>query len=90
MNTAQEYIPTRRERLGWRLFPSRHCDMPKGMGFRDGIITEVTVGLSFADRVRALFSGRIRVVSKTATGNLVGHYETNAVAHVEPPKLFRS
>ena len=44
---------------------------------------------SFPDRLRALLSGRIRVVSKTATGNLVGHYETNAVAHVEPSKLLR-
>ncbi len=86
MNTCLEYIPTRRERIGWRLFPSQHCDIPDIGNMRDCVITKTTVDLSLMDRLRVLISGRIEVTAKTATGNEVGAYATNAVFNVRPPR----
>ncbi len=85
MNYCQEYMPTRLERLGWRFFPSRHCDIPDKVGMHDAVITVTKAELSFADRLRVLISGRVEVQSKTATENLVGSHETNAVFIVRPP-----
>lgn len=85
MNTTQEYIPTHRERIGWRFFPSRHCDIPDKPGMRDCVVTRTTTDLSFLDRVRVLISGRIEVQSKTATENVIGDHATNAEFCVRPP-----
>lgn len=85
MNTTLEYIPTRRERIGWRLFPARHCDIPDKPGMRDCVVTRTTADLSFIDRLRVLVSGRIEVQAKTATENVVGAHATNAEFSVRPP-----
>lgn len=84
-NYCQEYIPTRLEKLGWRLFPSNHCDIPDKIGMHDCVVTITRSELSFMDRLRVLVSGRIEVQSKTATENLVGSHATNAVLIVRPP-----
>lgn len=88
-NHAVEYVPTLRERIGWRLFPAQHCDVPDKPGMHDMIVSETKTELSFADRLRVLVSGRVRTVTKTATACLIGDHETSAVFCVEPPTWLR-
>lgn len=91
--SAFEYVPLRRERIGWRLFPSRHCDMPDlpklktggQTATRDCLVAHTKVELSFLDRLRVLVSGRIEVVAKTVTENVIGENVTVAVFNVRPP-----
>lgn len=77
------------ERLGMKLFPARHCDVPepKGrvIGNGDCIVCRTGVVLGFWDRARILFSGRLTVETKTATENRVGENVTNGVCYVNAP-----
>ncbi len=87
MNYAQEYIPTRREKLGWRLFP-RTIPNPREPAFpvRDCVFTNVDTEFSFMDRLRILVSGHVRVKVSVETENKPGQTCGNAVVSVEPPK----
>lgn len=84
-NQTLEYCATRREQIGWRLFPRRWIDLPELPAMRDCIVTTTTAELSFIDRLRVLVSGRIEVQAKTATENVVGATATGAVFNVCPP-----
>ncbi len=87
MNYAQEYIPTRREKLGRRLFP-RTVPNPREPKFpvRDCVFTNVSAEFSFIDRLRILVSGRVRVEVRVETENKPGQTCGNAVVDVQPPK----
>lgn len=81
-----EYVPTRRERLGWRLFP--RADQPaKPCPFsgRDMVIVDVAAELSFVDRLRLLVSGRLSIRVRVETENVVGKTDSNSKIHVQPP-----
>lgn len=82
---AVAYQSQWRERLGWRLFPAAHADIPDLPGSKDGIICHVKCELSFWDRLRVLISGRIEVGVKTATEFPVGKTATNSSISVRPP-----
>ncbi len=65
-----------------RLFPSKYCDEPDYTGghYADVVVTVVTVHFSFADRLRLLFTGMLRVQTKTLTENRCGLTISNSVA----------
>lgn len=63
------------------LYPWQHCFAPDAPGeFKDCIHHEVTVVLSFADRVRILFSGHLRVSSRIVTEHTTGQTISSAVS----------
>ena len=87
--TAQIYVPTLMEKIGWKLFPSKIPDDPDPESkARDMIVTRTTINFSFADRLRILVSGRVEVESRTATENEIGGHRTTACSSVRPPKLL--
>lgn len=96
MNTdcaAQQYIPTFIERVGWKLFPRSEAacvtlpDLPS-KPIKDGLVCDVHVELSFIDRLRALWSGRIVVYARTSCENVIGENKTNTGVWVKPPKYL--
>lgn len=87
-NYCVAYNSTFLERIGWKLFPSKHCEMPppkEGCLMGDGLVCRTEVQLSIIDRLRALVSGRVRVETKTSTENVLGWNSTNAVGFVAAP-----
>lgn len=85
MNSVLEYKPQLRERIGWKLFPSglpeeRNCPFAP----HDMVRTEVTIDLSFLDRLRTFLTGRVAVTVKTYTENVVGKTHTDAHTKVRP------
>lgn len=89
-NYGMRYVPRRLEKLGWRLFPHRHCEAPELPGpCRDCSITRVTVCLSFIDRIRLLLTGRLLVEVKTSTEHEIGESATTSAAYVDAPKFLQ-
>lgn len=85
MNEQGYYVDTPwtwRERLKWKLFPSRHCELPSAPAtYQDCVVVRTVAMLSFADRVRVLLSGRLTIETKTVTENIVGAAVTSSVAY---------
>ncbi len=79
---------TLRQRIGRKLFPSRHVDWPDMTHNKDGICTNTHAELSFKDRIRVLISGRLTVVNRTGCENGVGHTVTTCCLHVDPPAFL--
>jgi hypothetical protein len=71
---------TWRERLRFKLMPTRYCTVPDGP-FLDCVVTTTIVGLSFVDRLRVLLTGHLRVETKTATEYIVGDCKTACVSY---------
>lgn len=95
MNGAIEYVPTKRERLGWRLFPRRdQPPRPCPFNGHDMVIVDVRVEISFLDRLRLLLSGRLRLLLsgrlglrvRVETENVVGKNFGNFEIHIQPPR----
>jgi len=82
---ALVYVPQWQEKLGWKLFPSNHIDLPEMPNRKDGLICHVTVQLSWLDRLRMLISGKLDVTAKTATENVIGANVTATGVSVIPP-----
>lgn len=73
---------TWRERLRFRLFPNRHCDLPEAPAtYQDCLVVTTVVRLSAIDRVRVLASGKLTVQTRTVTENIVGNAITSSVAY---------
>ena len=88
-NHCKEYVPTLRQRIGWKLFPNllpKHTE--PGFVSQDLVRTEVMIELSFLDRCRAFLSGRIHVTVRAWTENVVGKTSTDAHTHVQPWKFL--
>ncbi len=69
-----------------RLWPWTHLhvgDLPPWA--QDAIYCDHRVSLSFADRLRVLFSGRLRLRSQTLTEHKPGRVETVSLAHPLAP-----
>ena len=69
-----------------KIWPWKHQevgDLPPWA--QDAIYCENRVELSFADRLRVLVSGRVRVRSCTLTEHKPGRVETVSLAHPLPP-----
>jgi len=82
---APENRPRWRATLS-RLWPWTHLhvgDLP--WWAQDAIYCDHRVSLSFADRLRVLVSGRLRVRSQTLTENKPGRVETISLAHPLAP-----
>lgn len=77
-NFAYEAPWTWRDRLRFRLFPTRVCPLPMPERFTasDCVISRTAVGLDWIDRVRVLVSGRLMVETRTATEHEVGQTES--------------
>jgi hypothetical protein len=85
--TAAAPLPlTLKQRIARRLFPVRHCTYPvlEG-GHQDTFRTEVTVKLSWADRLRLFASGWLCVKTRSVTAGKIGANSTNGTFHVLPP-----
>jgi hypothetical protein len=73
---------TWRERLRFRLFPIRHCELPEAPAtYADCVVVKTVTSLSLADRVRVLLSGKLTVETRTVTENIVGGTATSSVAY---------
>lgn len=79
------------QRLGYRLFPQRRIEWPEppeGETAKDGLHHEITIELSFIDRLRVLFSGRAMVRSRILTENVIGRFITVDSFSSLPPKFM--
>lgn len=85
MNEQAFYVDTPwgwRDRLRFKLFPSRHCQLPEAPAqFRDCLVVRTVVSLPLIDRLRVLASGRLTVETKTVTEYVVGGTATSSVAY---------
>ena len=88
-NTAQEYVPTFLERIGWKLFPH---PMPEDADpenkFKDMIIVKTYWRPSIFDRLRLLVSGRLVVETRAATENVIGNHNAVSTVRVAPPSIL--
>lgn len=86
---AVDFQPTWRDRLRWKLFPRTHCELPEvppGTTTKDCITIHTKCGLSIADRIRVLVSGRLEVTTRTVTQNEVGQSITSSACFPLGPK----
>ena len=83
------YPITWKDRLRWKLFPANHVDLPIApVKYKDCFNCRVTAELSFLDRVRILFSGRLVVETKTVTENEIGGHLTSSTIFPLAPKFL--
>lgn len=70
-----------------RLFPPREIPFPqKTEGFADTfMVTDAICLFGWADRIRLIFTGKIRVRSFTQTDVVVSRAITRSVAYILPP-----
>ena len=80
---------TWKDKLRWKLFPLAHIEYRKSDSFyKDFVHTYATISLSFTDRIRVLFTGRMYYQVRVLTENIVGECSTNSCAHVLPPTIL--
>lgn len=73
---------TWRDRLRFKLLPSRHCSLPEApAAYKDVLECRTFVGLSWPDRVRVLLTGVLVVHTRTVTENTIGEHVTSSVAY---------
>ena len=73
-------VPPTRLTLMDKLFPSRWCELPEAPAtFKDCLHLDLTIGISFPDRIRLLFSGRAAVRIKCVCENEVGSSVASSV-----------
>jgi hypothetical protein len=82
---ATEYKSwTWRDKLRCKLFPPRYDEPQWPVPFDavegDGLVIRTYVHLSFLDRLRVLFSGKLHVCSKTSTEHVIGNHKTTSSA----------
>ena len=71
---------TWRCRLRAKLFPFTICELPEAPpSFQDVLISISRSQLSFMDRLRVLFTGKVEVETRTVTENMIGSHRTNSV-----------
>jgi len=64
---------TRFEKIRDKLFPYKPCPLPDApVHFADCIHQEIDCYFNFADRLKILLSGRVKVLSKIVTENSAG------------------
>jgi hypothetical protein len=86
MGSHNYYVDTPwtwRDRLRWKFFPSRHCELPPNVPahWEDVLVVKVTVKLGLVDRLRVLLSGVLVVDSRTVTEHKVGGNIGTSVAY---------
>jgi hypothetical protein len=69
---------TWREKLRARLFPFTPCTLPDSpASWKDCVVSITRCELSFVDRLRVLFTGKLEVETRTVTEHIVGGTKTN-------------
>lgn len=72
-----------RERLWFRLFPSKYCALPTAPAhYKDVLEIKTTVNLSWDDWLRILVLRRIVVKTRTVTEHTIGGSVSSSVAYV--------
>jgi hypothetical protein len=94
MSSEQNYFCettwTWRDRLRFKLFPSRHCELPVAPArFADCVVVKTYISLSIVDRLRVLLTGTLVVETKTVTEHMVGGTVTSSVAYPDVPRKVR-
>lgn len=89
--TEQNYFGespwTWKERLRFKLFPSRYCSVPEAPAtYADCVVVKTIATLGVLDRLRVLISGRLVVETKTVTEHIVGACITASVAYPDAPR----
>ena len=84
-NMAMIYVPTLRERIGNKLFPGHHIDIPDKPGMMDCLVVRTEAVLSWRARIQILVSGRAFIETKTATQNAIGECQTVSAFTVRAP-----
>ncbi len=75
---------TRRAKLKSWLFPRRHCSLPDAPStYKDVIHIRTVSMLSWLDRLRVFFAGKIVVETRTVTENEIGENVTSSVFYVD-------
>lgn len=78
---------TRLQKLRDKLFPAKHCFAPKAPSeFEDCIHGHAITKLSWADRLRVLFTGVVVTSWRTVTENKVGRTVNAATCHIGTAK----
>lgn len=73
---------TWKDRLRYKLFPSRHADLPEApANFADVLEVRVDVGLDAMDRLRVLLTGKLHVQTRVVCENRVGDTRSNSMAY---------
>lgn len=73
---------TWRDRLRWKLFPSKLCPLPDAdPRYEDVLVVTTMVRLSWPDRLRVLVTGWMLVETRTVTEHRVGGNVTGSVAY---------
>lgn len=86
-NGCYSHEPTWRERLGYRLFPTRRPpDVEEKDGWAPGALSTRTVCvIGRLDRLRLLISGQLVVDTRTQTDVIVNRARTVSACYVLPP-----
>lgn len=71
------------ETLRYKVFPVKYCELPEPDFKWDECFTHnLTIHVSFIDRIKLLFSGVLKTSSKTVCENPMGNHRTNSVSFV--------
>ena len=82
-NYYVEYKPTLRERILGRFYRSKRVPVVKpDFEAADEIRTSVTCELSFLDRIKLIFTGKLQVDIRTATEIAPGKLKTESTCYV--------
>lgn len=89
MNTTGIPKITLKDKIRWKLFPTRFCYLPEtSIIYKDVVTIRSYTNLSLIDRLRVLITGRIATESKTVTENEVGNCTSKSVLYILPPKIL--
>lgn len=88
--SSESWKVTWRDKIRWKLFPGKHVDVPDELmvSHKDMLVMRTTVCLSFVDRVKLLFTGKLAVQHKVVTENIIGHHISFSTVNVLPPKFL--
>ena len=90
INTAGIVRTTWRDRLRWRLFPGGIPELPEApAAYRDVLHCDTECYFGWRDRLRILVSGRVMVMTRTVTENMIGGCVTASIANVLAPRFMR-
>lgn len=94
MDTEQNHYmpvaPTWKDNLRWKLFPSRHCDLPEAPAtYKDVLMCRTWVTLGWIDRLRMVLTGHLLVETRSVTEHKVGNSITRSACYVLPPRWLQ-
>jgi hypothetical protein len=80
---------TWKDKLRSKLFPCNNCMPPEApIHFKECVVSRIHADLSFMDRLRVLFTGRVLTDVMIACENEIGEHKTNSTFSVKPWKFL--